>query len=116
MIKKDCKNLESESNFSCRIYRGACDCEIDCPNYGKEKMKLNKKTIDRNINIELAKAKCKHPDFPKDIVHMVAIMAEESGEATRASLQYHYEGGTLLELKTELYQTAAMCIRVLENI
>ena len=35
MIKEDCKNLESESNFSCRIYRGACDCEIDCPNYDK---------------------------------------------------------------------------------
>lgn len=49
---------------------------------------------------ELDRAKKKHPDFPRSIVGMVSIMAEEAGEAIR----------------TELIQTAAMCIRCLENI
>lgn len=69
------------------------------------------------ISKELVNARQKHPIFPDDIVHMVAIMQEEAGEATRASLRYYYdEGGTLAELKEEIIQTAAMCLRVLENL
>lgn len=65
---------------------------------------------------ELEKAEEKHPDFPKDIIHQVAIMIEESGEAMRAALQHVYEGGSKEELRLELKQTGAMCIRCLENI
>lgn len=58
----------------------------------------------------------KHPIFPYDVVHMVAIMEEEAGEAMRAALQYYYEGGNIKDLKEELLQTAAMCLRCLNNI
>ena len=65
---------------------------------------------------ELRRAERKHPEWPSDIVHQAAIVAEESGEAVRAALQLHYEGGTKSELKTELVQTAAMCLRMLINL
>lgn len=69
----------------------------------------------QKIQQELVKAESKHPSWPTDILHQVAIVNEESGEATRAALQYQYEGGKLEEVQIELIQTAAMCIRMLKN-
>ncbi|WP_272149788.1 hypothetical protein [Tenacibaculum aiptasiae] len=68
------------------------------------------------IKEELGKAETKHPNWPKDILHQIAIVNEESGEATRAALQFEYEGGKIEEVEKELIQTAAMCIRMLKNI
>ena len=69
--------------------------------------------ITEEIIQELDSAIKKHPKFPCDLIHMVAIMNEEAGESIRAALNYIYEGGTLNELEVELKQTAAMCIRCL---
>lgn len=68
----------------------------------------------QKIEAELQRAKKAHPKWPTDKLHQVAIMNEESGEATRATLQYVYEGGDIKEIEIELIQTAAMCIRMLE--
>ena len=65
---------------------------------------------------ELRRAEEIHPEFPDDVIHQVAIMAEESGEAVRAALHYVYEEGTKEELQAELIQTAAMCVRCLKAI
>ncbi|WP_299122361.1 hypothetical protein [uncultured Tenacibaculum sp.] len=70
----------------------------------------------RKIKEELNKAEIMHPNWPKDILHQIAIVNEESGEATRAALQFEYEGGKIEEVEKELIQTAAMCIRMLKNI
>lgn len=69
----------------------------------------------QGIENELIHAIAKHPDYPKDIIHQVSIMNEESGEAIRAALNYVYEGGSKEDLEIELRQTAAMCIRCLAN-
>ena len=65
---------------------------------------------------ELEQAEKKHPNFPTDIVHGVAIMAEESGEAVQAALHCHYEGGNEAHLVNELVQTSAMCFRLIKSI
>lgn len=68
------------------------------------------------INAELDRAVKKHPQFPIDIIHQVAIVQEEAGEAMRATLQCVYEGRAVSEVQKELIETAAMCIRVLDSI
>jgi NTP pyrophosphatase (non-canonical NTP hydrolase) len=70
----------------------------------------------KEIQQELNSAKLQHPYWPDDPIHAVAIMAEESGEAVRAVLNHVYEGRDLNDVKTELIQTAAMCLRCLESL
>lgn len=62
-------------------------------------------------------ALAKHPDnWPNDVIHMTAIMAEEAGEAIQAANNAVHEGESLEPLRQELAQTAAMCIRCLINL
>jgi len=68
------------------------------------------------IDAELTRAEKKHPDFPSDMFRQVAIMNEEAGEVTKAVLHYHYEGGSLADVKEEIVQTAAMCMRMLSAL
>ena len=76
----------------------------------------NLNNIVTDILHELGRAKQKHPDWPEDLIHRVAIMAEESGESVRAALNHIYHKEPIEELKTELIHTAAMCIRNIEKI
>lgn len=70
-----------------------------------------------DIQSELARAKKLHPGFPESVVRMVAIMAEESGEALREANRIEDDkNGDLNDLRTELIQTAAMCVRCLEKL
>ena len=68
------------------------------------------------IDKEVIRAERKHPEFPKDILHQVAILNEESGEVTKAALQHVYEKGYKSWIKLELIQTAAMCVRMLKSM
>lgn len=68
------------------------------------------------IQAELERAEKKHPNFPTDMFHQLAIMQEEAGEVTKAVLHYKYEDGTFEHIREELIQTAAMCMRMLQNV
>ena len=68
------------------------------------------------IGDELREAQAKYPDWPDDIIHAVSIMNEEAGESIRAALNHVYHDEDIELLKSELVQTAAMCIRCLINL
>ena len=69
-----------------------------------------------DIVAELRRAEAKYPAWPTDLIHQVAIMQEESGEAIRAALNHVYHGEPLEDVRGELVQTAAMCLRCLKNM
>ena len=56
------------------------------------------------------------PYWPKDNIHGAAIICEESGELIRAALQLTYEKGDINALRDEAIQTAATCIRFIDNL
>lgn len=68
------------------------------------------------IDSELNRAKKKWPNWPENIFEQLAVMQEEAGEVTMAVLHYVHEGGNIEDVKSELIQTAAMCMRMLENL
>lgn len=68
------------------------------------------------VQQELERSEKKHPYYPKSMFEKLAIMQEEAGEVTKAVLHHRYENGTLEDIRCELIQTAAMCIRFLESI
>ncbi len=68
------------------------------------------------ISYELKRAEKKHPGWPDDPVHGVAIIVEEAGEAMKAALDMYYRNGIVCDLRTELAQTGAMAIRALLHL
>ena len=68
------------------------------------------------IRDELMKVKIKHPIWPEDMFEQLAVVTEEAGEVAKAVLHYKHEGGSMEDIRDELLQTAAMCIRMLENL
>jgi NTP pyrophosphatase (non-canonical NTP hydrolase) len=84
-----------------------------------DKVLIIKKEINpiKLVKKELKRAKLIHPFYPKNIFKQLAIMQEEAGEVAKAVNDYHYQaGGTIQDVKDELIQTAAMCIRMYENL
>lgn len=51
-----------------------------------------------------------------DFVHQTAVMAEEAGEAIRAANNMREGKGDRMALYNELAQTAAMCLRIMDQI
>lgn len=62
---------------------------------------------------ELRYAEAKFPGWPDDIVHAVAIVAEETGEAIQAALEVYYQNAPKVRVVEELVQTTAMGLRAL---
>jgi NTP pyrophosphatase (non-canonical NTP hydrolase) len=119
-MEKICKNCLSctgfktvDNEYSCNILKGVNPFQI-CKNFKPKKP--DRKQIINQFLIELQKAEEKHPNWPKELTHQALILAEEAGEIAKAALHIIEGKGTLEELKEEIYQTGAMCIRLAENL
>lgn len=77
---------------------------------------MTEKEAIRQIQLELYRAETLHPNWPEDLIHQVAILAEESGEAVKAALDHVDHGESLDDVEKELIQTGAMVIRCLVNL
>ncbi len=64
----------------------------------------------------LKAAQAKHPSFPKDILHQVAILAEESGEVAQAAVDYTYGGDRSGAFREEVLDVMVVCYRMLEAL
>jgi|GEM_PF-761709 len=64
---------------------------------------------------ELERSSRKHPKWPTDVIHCVAIMGEEAGETVQAAIDYAYKNKSIEGVNDEAIQTAAMCIRLLNS-
>jgi hypothetical protein len=73
-----------------------------------------------DVEDELMKAMDKFPQWPSDMVHGAAVVAEEAGELVKACLEFSYEPqkhhDNLLRVRKEAIQTAAMAVRFLMNL
>lgn len=67
---------------------------------------------------EVGRATVKFPTWPTDPLHAVAVLGEEFGELTKATLQTVYEPhkSNLSDVREEAVQTAAMAIRFLMSL
>lgn len=67
---------------------------------------------------ELSRAIAKFPTWPTDPLHALAVLGEEFGELTKATLQATYEPhkSSLADVREEAIQTAAMALRFVESI
>ena len=57
------------------------------------------------------KACIKHPKFANNGLEMCAILTEETGEVSKAVMEYLHGDGSINDIDQELYDTAAVCIR-----
>ena len=71
--------------------------------------------INRLVEAELSRARALYPDWPDDILHQAAIVAEESEVLEQAALDYVYHGGDMGHIQDELVQVIAVCTRMLEG-
>ncbi len=71
------------------------------------------------IEAEVVRARSKFPAgqtvWQKDFIHMASAVVEEAGELMRAAIQCTYEAGSGGAMRREAVQTAAVCVRFLEN-
>lgn len=72
------------------------------------------------IKQEVISSLKKHPKWPSDPFYALAILGEEYGEVVKAVVDRYSSHlnnpGSLEEIRKELYQVAAMCVRMLDGL
>lgn len=65
---------------------------------------------------EVSRAEALYPNWPSNVVEQVSIMMEEAGECVKEANDVRFKNKPLENLKKELIQTGAMCVRVFKNL
>jgi len=84
----------------------------------REKLAVDMETGNalKAVAVELARAEKLHPIWPADLFRQNSVLQEEASEVTKAVNDHEYKNAPLEDIKTEVIQTAAMCIRFLKAI
>jgi len=71
-----------------------------------------------DVIYEINRASAKHPTWPTDPLHALAVLGEEYGELNKALLQSIYEPDKTspAEVREEAIQTAAAAIRLIASL
>ena len=69
--------------------------------------------IKRAIRKEMKRAKSLN-DWPTDIIHQAAVIAEEAGEVVQSANNFVYGAASKEKIKEEVIQTIVTCLRYLE--
>ena len=77
---------------------------------------MRKEQIIKDVFAELKRAEEKFPGFPKDPIHAACVLAEENGELQKAVLQWTYEKCSVMDVRAEAIQVAAMALRFLFSL
>jgi hypothetical protein len=77
---------------------------------------LNKEAFFRAISLEIDRSFELHGDLPENMFEQIVIINEEIGEVNKAILHLHYEGGNIENIRKELIESAAMCVKMLIKI
>lgn len=83
--------------------------------YDPNNRKASEFDIITTVLKELESARRRYPGWPADIALATAVMVEEAGEALKTANEIRWKqgGGSYGELRTEVIQTMAMCLRLL---
>ena len=75
-------------------------------------------TVINEVLSELERATVLYPTWPNDPLHALAVLGEEFGELTKATLQFTYEPQkvTHAQLRSEAVQVAAMALRYIVSL
>ena len=83
----------------------------------EQKLSLeHSRVISAEIDEEVMSACCKFPRWPLTLSDGLAIMQEESGETAKAVVDFLFHGKPIADVRNELLQTAAMCVRLIHHI
>lgn len=80
-----------------------------------DKLSINELVAVGLVLNELIAAKRQWPDWPTDLIHAAAVVAEEGGELLKAANDARYKGSDPDLCKAEAEQTAVTAIRFIAN-
>ena len=83
-----------------------------------KRLRAEKRQVDDVVMAEVRRATLKFPTWPTDPLHALAVLGEEFGELTKATLQHVYEPhkSTSEDVREEAIQTAAMAHRFIASL
>lgn len=65
---------------------------------------------------EVRRAEGLFPEWPVNLAEGIQIITEELGESAKAANEWRWQKAEISDVRTELFQTAAMCFRQIAMI
>lgn len=94
------------------VFKSNCEVIEDTVQY----FEVEGQSIMLAISNDVERAEQLHPNYPTDNFKRLAILMEEAGEVAKEVNDIEWKDKSTEDLKTELIQTAAMCIRFLKAL